>query len=173
MKKQVKAIEDNSSTQTENNFQIKSEPSYSAETKNEHPTLYSNNSYSNLGRFNNNRLSSNNYSSRGFRQGQSYNSNNGKNSSMSVNRDKQRQKNNSINSNGKISKSTICQLIYHWFRECPHRVQDDSEKKQVKLILFNDELCNSYKNKFVGETLNHAVIDSGCTKTVCGLSWLV
>ena len=88
MKKQVKAIEDNSSTQTENNFQIKSEPSYSAETKNEHPTLYSNNSYSNLGRFNNNTRSTNNYSRRDFRQVQSYNSNNGKNSSMSVNSDK-------------------------------------------------------------------------------------
>ena len=90
MKKQVKAIEDNSSTQTENNFQIKSEPSYSAETKNEHPTLYSNNSYSNLGsiRFNNNTRSSNNYSRRDFRQVQSYNSNNGKNSSVSVNSDK-------------------------------------------------------------------------------------
>ena len=31
---------------------------------------------------------------------------------------------------------------------------------------------NCYINKFVGETLNHAVLDSGCTKTVCGASWL-
>ena len=33
-------------------------------------------------------------------------------------------------------------------------------------------MYNCYINKFVGETLNHAVLDSGCTKTVCGASWL-
>ena len=41
-----------------------------------------------------------------------------------------------------------------------------------KLTLFNDELYNCYINKFVGETLNHTVLDSGCTKTACGLSCL-
>ena len=39
-------------------------------------------------------------------------------------------------------------------------------------IPLNDELYNCYINKFVDVTLNHAVLDSGCTKTVCGLSWL-
>ena len=82
---------------------MKSEPSYLAETKNEHPTLYSNNSYSNGGRFNNNRWGGNNYSSWGSRQGQSYNSNNGTNSSVSVNRDKWGRKTNPLNSSGKIS----------------------------------------------------------------------
>ena len=172
MKKQLKAIEDNSSIQSETNFQTKSEPSFLAEANNEHPTLLSNNSYRNRGRFNNNRRGGNNYSSQGSRQSQSYNSNNGTNSSVSVNRDKWGRKTNPLNSSGKISKCTICQSMYHWFRECPHRVDDDSEEKQIKLTLFNDELYNSYINKFVGETLNHAVLHSRCTKTVCGISWL-
>ena len=172
MEKQLKAIEDNSSIQSETNFQTKSEPSFLAEANNEHPTLLSNNSYRNRGRFNNNRRGGNNYSSRGSRQSQSYNSNNGKNSSVSVNRDKWGRKTNPLNSSGKISKCTICQSIYHWFRECPHRVDYDSEEKQIKLTLFNDELYNCYINKFVGETLNHAVLHSRCTKTVCGISWL-
>ena len=43
MQKQLKPIEGNSSIQQENSFKIKSESSYLAETKNEHPTLYSNN----------------------------------------------------------------------------------------------------------------------------------
>ena len=43
--------------------------------------MYSNNSYRNRGRFNNNRRGGNNYSSQGSRQSQSYNSNNGTNSS--------------------------------------------------------------------------------------------
>ena len=128
--------------------------------------------YKNWGRFNNNRRGGNNYNSRGSRQGQSYNSNIGLNSSVPVNRDKWGRKTNPLNSSGKISKCTICQSIYHWFRECPHRVDDDSEEKQIKLTLFNDELYNCYINKFVGETLNHAVLHSRCTKTVCGISWL-
>ena len=71
MKKQLKAIEDNSSIQSENNFQSKSEPSYLAETNMS--------IYKNWGRFNNNRRGGNNYNSRGSRQGQSYNSNIGLN----------------------------------------------------------------------------------------------
>ena len=53
-----------------------------------------------------------------------------------------------------------------------HRVEDDSEEKQVTMTIFNDELCNRYVNKFVSKTLNRAVPVSGFTKTVCGLSWL-
>ena len=77
---------------------------------------------------------------------------------------------NPVNSSGNIRKCSICQSIYHWFRDCPHKVDDTST--QVKLSLFTDEVYNCYINKFVGETLNHAVLDSGCTKTVCGASWL-
>ena len=35
-----------------------------------------------------------------------------------------------------------------------------------------DDVHNCYIDKFVGETLNHAVLDSGCTENVCGTSWL-
>ena len=34
-----------------------------------------------------------------------------------------------------------------------------------------DELYSSYINKIVGETLNCAVMNNGCTKIVCGTSW--
>ena len=91
---------------------------------------------------------------------------------MSANRDKCGRRSNPLNSSGKIFKCTICQSIYRWFRECPHRLKDDSGEKQVKLIPFNDELYNCYINKFAGETLNHALLDSRCTKAICGLSWL-
>ena len=47
MKKQIKAVHYNCSTQSENSFKIKSEPSYVAVTKSEQPTLFGNNSYSN------------------------------------------------------------------------------------------------------------------------------
>ena len=123
VKKQLNTIQDNSPIPSVNSFKIKSEPSYLAETKTEHPTLYGNNCYNNWGRFNNNRWGGNSYSNQGSRQGQSYNNNNGTNSSVSVNRDKRDKwghKTNPLNSCGKVSKCIICQSIYAWFRECFH-----------------------------------------------------
>ena len=77
---------------------------------------------------------------------------------------------NPVNSSGNITKCWICQSIYHWFKDCPQEV--DNTSTLAKLSLFTDEVCNCYINKFAGETLNHAVLDSGCTKTVCGASWV-
>ena len=34
------------------------------------------------------------------------------------------------------------------------------------------DVHSCYIEKFVGETLNCAVLDAGCTKNVCGQSWL-
>ena len=53
----------------------------------------------------------------------------------------------------------------------PHKI-DDSDGNQVKLSLFSKKVYNCYINKFVMKTFNHAVLDSGCTKTVCRESWL-
>ena len=38
--------------------------------------------------------------------------------------------------------------------------------------MFSKEVYKCYIKNFVGETFNHAVLDSGCTKTVCGKIWL-
>ena len=78
---------------------------------------------------------------------------------------------NLVNSNENITKCSICQSIYHWYKDCPHKL-DDKEVNQVKLSLFSKDVLNAYINRFVGETFNHAVLDSGCFKTVCGASWL-
>ena len=49
-------------------------------------------------------------------------------------------------------------------------MQDTSD--DVSITLFSQEMHECYMAKFVGETLNCAVLDSGCTKNVCGESWL-
>ena len=49
----------------------------------------------------------------------------------------------------------------HWVRDCPH-------KDEVYVQLFTKDIKDEYINQFVGETLNAAVLDSGCTGTVCG-----
>ena len=71
-----------------------------------------------------------------------------------------------------LNAHTISQSIYHWLIECPQRVEDDTEEKQVKLTLCNDELYNCYIGRIVDETLDHAALNSECTRTVCGLSGL-
>ena len=149
MKKQLKAIHDGSSSNSIDSFVITSEPTFVNETKDGH-TFYGNSS-SNRGRFSSTRRYNNG--------GKQWRVNNQQKYS---NTDKYGRKMNPVNSNGNVKKCSICQSIYHWFRDCPHKLDDTST--QVKLSLFTDEVYNCYINKFVGETLNHAILDSGCTK---------
>ena len=53
----------------------------------------------------------------------------------------------------------------HWVKDCPH-------KDEAHVQLFTKDIKDEYINQFVGETLNAAVLDSGCTKTVCDKLWL-
>ena len=78
---------------------------------------------------------------------------------------------NPMNISGNIIMCSICQSMYHCSKKCPYWVEV-SDENQEKVNLFSEGVYNCYINKFVGETLNHAVLDSGCSKTVCGVSWL-
>ena len=49
-------------------------------------------------------------------------------------------------------------------------MQDTSDG--VNITLFSQEMYECYMTKVVGETLNCAVLGSGCTKNVCSESWL-
>ena len=62
----------------------------------------------------------------------------------------------------------VCQSIYHWFKDCPHNVQGSNSK----VSLFTQEVQKYYVQNVLGETLILAVLDSGCTKTVCRQEWL-
>ena len=73
---------------------------------------------------------------------------------------------------GNTSRCAICQSIYHWANKCPDRHDDDTDSNKINVTLFSEDIFESYSTKFVGETLNGAVLDSGCTQTVCGRSWL-
>ena len=56
----------------------------------------------------------------------------------------------------------MCQYIYHWANDCPNKVKEDSSNN-VKITLFTQDVHSCYIEKFVGETLNCAVLDAGCT----------
>ena len=55
--------------------------------------------------------------------------------------------------------------------KCPDRHDDDGSNK-INITLFSQETFECYNTKFVGETLNGAVLDSGCTQAACGKTWL-
>ena len=74
--------------------------------------------------------------------------------------------------NGYTSRCIICKSIFHWAKDCPDRNKEEVSGDKHKVILFNEEIENCYIETFLGETINKAILDSGCTETVCGNVWL-
>ena len=85
--------------------------------------------------------------------------------------------------NGRISRCRICDSKYHWVQLCPHKyhevklTEDQGDEsystETVNITLFLSSKPNlSPQSVFVAEAFNTAVIDTACTKTVCGSNWL-
>ncbi|XP_066911985.1 uncharacterized protein [Clytia hemisphaerica] len=73
---------------------------------------------------------------------------------------------------GAPSTCMVCGSVFHWARDCPDSYDNlmkhkNKSKEDDEIALFSDTL-----KQFVGETLGTAVLDSGCTKNVCGKTWL-
>ena len=72
-----------------------------------------------------------------------------------------------------------CRSIFHWIQDCPHASAEDavyfstSTSEDIYIEVMQSSLPHSSDQYtcLVGETLNHAVIDSGCAKTCCGKEW--
>jgi hypothetical protein len=98
---------------------------------------------------------------------------------------------NPLNKFGKPTKCSICSSIMHWWKDCPHKSedvkyteeQDDLENKEIadveecNITLFTENIENVFHTEtvekvFSVETKNAAVIDTACTRTVCGDKWL-
>ena len=63
----------------------------------------------------------------------------------------------------------ICESIFHFVRDCADYVSGFPKKKnEIKLQYYTEEVFHTLSE----ETTNMAVLDSGCTKTVCGEKWL-
>ena len=83
---------------------------------------------------------------------------------------------NPVGRNNEPSVCNVCGSIYHWARECPDKeislTEGDIEKKEkisdVNLVLFKQ---NEFESVLLEETIGCIVLDSGCTKTVCGIKW--
>ena len=81
-----------------------------------------------------------------------------------------------------MSQCVISQSIYHWANKCPDWHDDDDDddddddvdddSSKINVTLFSQEIFECYNTKFIREILNGAELDSGCTQTVCGKTWL-
>ena len=74
-------------------------------------------------------------------------------------------KKNPLDKYGRITKCSFCQSIYHWVRDCP-------DKDEEHIGLFTNEEQQSHMPQLLKETINCAILDCGCVKTVCGKLWL-
>ena len=90
---------------------------------------------------------------------------------------------NPLNKYGKRSRCAICQSVCHWMKDCPHRSEQTvhmTEQYETNNDCREEESCNltlyanEYKTAneiFLTEALGCAVIDTACTRTVCGKRW--
>ena len=73
---------------------------------------------------------------------------------------------NPLDSWGNRSRCAICESIFHWAKDCPHNLerQTNNTAEEFDVELFTNNIHECYIEKFVGEMLGCAVLDSGCTK---------
>ena len=74
-------------------------------------------------------------------------------------------KKNPVDRYGRITRCSVCQSIYHWVRDCP-------DKEEDYIGLFTNEEQRLHMPQLLQETINCAILDCGCVKTVCGQLWL-
>ena len=91
---------------------------------------------------------------------------------------------NPLDKYGRRTKCAICSSTFHWAKKCPHKsdvqlVQDthdhensESDSDECNLTLFTKEK-QSDNEILMTESFGCAVIDTACTRTVCGRKWLV
>ena len=67
----------------------------------------------------------------------------------------------------------MCGSLHHWARECPDReataLEVSKEDEQEKVQCFSFAL--TIGEKLLNQCLNSAIIDTGCTNSVCGNAW--
>ena len=80
---------------------------------------------------------------------------------------------NPLDRDGRIMKCYACGSVSHLSRSCPTRKSGGSDGKpqDIHITLFNAK-PDGHMTSLVKECLGKALLDSACTKTVCGATWL-
>ncbi|KAI4873784.1 hypothetical protein NFI96_002219, partial [Prochilodus magdalenae] len=88
---------------------------------------------------------------------------------------------NPLDKYGRRSRCAICQSTYHWAKDCPHKNEQAKLTENVESHTEDTDECHitllsketlSETEIFMVEALGSAVIDTACTRTVCGEKWL-
>lgn len=86
---------------------------------------------------------------------------------------------NPLDRYGRRSKCAVCQSTFHWAKDCPHRGEqvkltedcktDDIEECNITLYTKDSP---TEAEIFMTECFGSAIIDTACTRTVCGQEWI-
>ena len=87
---------------------------------------------------------------------------------------------NPIGRNGKITTCIICDSKYHYAKVCPRKYnkrdikfEEDNDKIHFNMFVgCTSDNSNSRLLDLVSESKGYAILDSGCTNTVCGEEWM-
>ena len=85
---------------------------------------------------------------------------------------------NPVGRDGLVTRCAICKSAQHYAFQCgkkKRRGSNEEEEEEIGLFtisLFTSKAEREYLPEFLKETLNHAVLDCGCVKSVCGRKWL-
>ena len=83
---------------------------------------------------------------------------------------------NPLDRNGKRTRCAVCESVFHWAKDCPHKNQKQGEIRMTDAEE-NEEECHFTKESksqneiLLMESFGCAIIDTACTKTVCGKRW--
>ena len=100
-------------------------------------------------------------------------------SKMNYSTSKQPKGTNPLDKFGRRTKCIICESVFHWAKDCQHnrsanvQMSKDfqvNEDDECNLTLFTN--AKSDNEIFMTESFGCAVIDTACTRTVCGKKWL-
>ena len=76
---------------------------------------------------------------------------------------------------GNPSKCAICSSVLHWAKSCPHAEPNhdsDYTLHEANIVLETHVEKKNSKTTLLGQTIGAVILDSGCSKTVCGITWL-
>ena len=79
---------------------------------------------------------------------------------------------NPLDANGYPTKCYVCQSTFHYAKDCPDNDEKSQNVQEVHIQLFTEKVEQCYLEQVVSESLNCALIDTGCSSNVCGKNWL-
>ena len=79
---------------------------------------------------------------------------------------------NPMDRQGRRTKCAVCSSVFHWAKDCPHKdVKYVEEAEDCDIVMFAKEIQN-HNIVFMTESFGSAILDTACTRTVCGSKWL-